>query len=46
MTQRNRGLDPDEAASVSLTKKQVSDKMRRRESLAEQDMRGLDLSGL
>jgi|OpeIllAssembly_1097287.scaffolds.fasta_scaffold383792_2 uncharacterized protein YjbI with pentapeptide repeats len=46
MSQKHRSPEPDETGSVSLTKKQVADKVRRRETLADHDMRGLDLSCL
>ena len=38
------GNDPQ--AGIPLTKKQVLERLRRKEGLAHQDMRGLDLSGI
>ncbi len=40
-----RGTGDESSSPVSLTKKQVMDRLRRGESLADADLRGLDLSG-
>jgi uncharacterized protein YjbI with pentapeptide repeats len=40
------GVDAESSSPVSLTKKQVLDRLRRGESFVEADLRGLDLSGV
>jgi uncharacterized protein YjbI with pentapeptide repeats len=40
-----RGFGDESSSPVSMTKKQVLDRLRRGESFVEADLRGLDLSG-